>query len=113
MPIAMRVTIRSFSLLFALEVFASGANAQFLWRPVHSDQDDTAQFRFSAISCSGNNCTAGMISSNKSDYSFSYFLLESTDAGETWEIQSPNIDFPYIFANSGFTQIQRIDSLNI
>lgn len=87
--------------------------AQFRWHVVIPDRVDTLHFGFTSISCSGESCSAigvayGIVSSDSS------FLLHSTDCGLTWV----SVAIPRWYSDSDakaetyFSQIQQIDSLN-
>lgn len=87
--------------------------SQLKWNILQTDEMDSTQYIFRSIDCSGNNCTAGLTTVKRGTSKWIAIFYQSTDGGETWFSQSPDIEFPGDFPNKGFIKIQRIDSLNI
>jgi photosystem II stability/assembly factor-like uncharacterized protein len=93
--------------------------AQFSWHVTHDHNDSAYFYCFSAISCSGNYCTAaGWLADINSKAPGSIMFWHSTDGGNTWKMQNPGlpkftVPFPGDFLPSKYVRvIQQIDSLN-
>jgi photosystem II stability/assembly factor-like uncharacterized protein len=102
---------------FALLTFCSGARAQFVWQTSKTDNDWRYDYRFTSLSCNGDNCTATVGVWDKLKLANYDIFLRTTDGGFTWETQDPLL--PAKFGTSGKGQqsilkkIQQIDSLNV
>ncbi len=109
--LSFQIIILSLLLLLSLQ----GAKAQYVWTMTHPDTASGNTYYFTALSCSGDNCTAGGIYTDGGfNFKHAFFAFwRSTDAGISWVMQDPG--FGNIGAAQGYqiTAIQQIDSLNI
>jgi photosystem II stability/assembly factor-like uncharacterized protein len=98
-----------------------GAKGQIIWKVTQSGdwvsptKHLDSNVCFTAVSCSGNDCTAAgiVIRNPNSSPDKRIVLYRSYDAGKTWKEQSCNIVFVSQLTNNGITKLKQIDSLNV
>ncbi len=94
--------------------FASGARAQFVWELSQPKENNNRyQYNFSALSCSGDNCT---VAGTQRDYITSKLAIifwHSVDGGSSWTLQDPQLPWEIGDNQNKFYGIQQIDSLNV
>jgi photosystem II stability/assembly factor-like uncharacterized protein len=104
-------------LVLAFLAIRSETRAQFVWQTSKSDNDWRYDYRFTSLSCNGDNCTVSIGVWDKLELANFDMFLRTTDGGLTWKTQDPML--PPKFGTSGkgkqsiFKKIQQIDSLNI
>jgi hypothetical protein len=111
------VVFIAFLSAFAL---SSISHAQYQWHIVHTNQIDTTDYAFQAISCNGENCSVlgYSWSIRKSIYQFNVnVIFHSSDGGLTWDSIPPS-ELPqeyYTWNSSGtlvLSDIEQIDSVH-
>jgi photosystem II stability/assembly factor-like uncharacterized protein len=113
------IKLRAIFIIHALLAISTGVRAQFLespflWEVSHVDTTSQYYYCFTALSCSGNNCTAALLLHDRSfQFGFSMMLSRTTDGGYTWSIQDPDLPDQCCNTNNMLRRIQQIDSLNV
>jgi photosystem II stability/assembly factor-like uncharacterized protein len=109
--------INSFFVALAFLIIVSNAGAQFKWKITHADHDSLyAQYSFTALSCSGENCTVAGLRWDTLTPPRAYIDIvfwRSTDGGSTWVVQNPGLPIEAGQNQNQFYHIQQIDSLNV
>jgi len=120
----MKITsLKFFIPVFALLIISSEARGQFInykWQMTLSNKTELGYFNgFTAISCSGNNCTAFGVYDDTAIfltppvYNLYYMFWRSNDGGITWTRQNPRMPNLGEAQGHGLPSIQQIDSLNV
>ncbi|HWF44986.1 MAG TPA: T9SS type A sorting domain-containing protein [Candidatus Kapabacteria bacterium] len=110
-----RNRLLEYSLLLACLIFASGARAQYRWHVTHPSYDNHGHsFKFTSLDCWGEVCIAGGIKTDtslKTVQASAIIFYRSTDGGQTWAEQDPNLPHERIIGNQ-IEAVQQIDSLD-
>lgn len=99
-----------------LGVSIPNATAQLVWKVKHSSiatQDGSridSEYNFTALSSSGNVCTAGAIVSYDNRYKRIAFF-RSDDGGASWAEQLDSLPVSMILTNNGIRKIQQVDPM--
>jgi len=101
------------SILTCLTLVSGTRAQQYSWKITHYASLDTLLYSFTAISCTGENCTAAGLVIGQRLTPVRIMFFRSSDGGLTWTEQDPGLPVEKSTVQNSISAIQQIDSLDV